>query len=146
MENVRARDRAPKLGDPAVVLEDEALDEPSPRGGQRHPDAPPVHRVAAAPDQARARAPVDEPDRALVEHAEAVRQVAHDGRPRPEAADEQEQLVLRRRDAGPPGRVLREAEEVAQRLSESREALIVRLLQSGRHPRHGTIISQYDIK
>jgi hypothetical protein len=77
-------------------------------------DAPPVPGVPPPPDESRFHAAVHQADGALVAHLEPFGQVFDGGSPRREAADEEEELVLGRRDPVRPGDRLGGRQEAAQ--------------------------------
>jgi hypothetical protein len=98
-----------------------------------------ITRVGSSFDESRAHRSVDESDDAVVPQQQVICDVAHRRRRTGMASDREEQLVLRRGDAGVDCLLLAPVQEATQPVSECEESAVVGFSERPRH------ISQYDI-
>jgi hypothetical protein len=139
-ERKRPEDRFAQLRQATIVLEDKACQQSlaGPRQAQAH--QPPVFRVSFPPNEPGPNATVDQAHRALVPGLKALGEVSHRRPVTGKPLDEQQDLILRRRDARLPTGVLRKAKEAAERVAKFREPLVVILVESFAF-RRGAILS-----
>ena len=117
--------RAAELVEAAVVIAHELGEPAVARSRQQDPHPSRVRLVATPADEARGGAAVDQADRALVPHLQALGERGDRRAVGIEAAHEQQELVLTRGDVRLARGALRLPEEASQRVPKLRELLVV---------------------
>ncbi len=124
---MRGKERPSELLDRSEVRGGQAGKQPGAAARQLDEHAAAVSGVAAAPDEVGPLAPVHEADGALMFDLELVGELGDSGSAAGRPADEEEELILRRRDFRGSRELLGGVKEPAQSMAPIGESLVIRV-------------------